>query len=164
MMRVDHTLTALMAERRILLRGDGSIAEAAKRRLAALELPVVREDALATDAIVTWEPAPLTPDELGTQVQQLTNLLETGNLRRVVLVLADGAPVAMGVAETLTLYAAAHLVQKQTRFNMVRLPASPTASALERATNATLMLMCGRMDAVHGQVLSIAEEHAEVRP
>ncbi len=147
-----------MAQRRLLLRGDGVVAEAVERRLTRLEVSVVHEEALATDAIFTWEPAPRTPGDLGAQIQQLTQSLDTGGLRRVVLLLSDEAPVATAIAETLTLYAAAHLVRKQTRFNMVRLASSPSASALQRAINTTLMLISGRMDAVHGQVLSIVAD------
>lgn len=154
-MRRDHALGVLMAQRRLLLLGNGVVAEALERRLARLEVSVVHEEALATDAIFTWEPAPRTPGDLGAQIQQLTKSLDTGGLRRVVLLLSDEAPVATAIAKTLTLYAAAHLVRKKTRFNMVRLASSPSVSALEPAINATLMLMSGRMDAVHGQVLNI---------
>jgi len=149
-------LAALMAGRRILVSGDGSIARDATQRLAGLDVPVVHESTSATDAIVTWQPPPLNPGDLGVQIQHLTGLLSAGLLRRVVLLVSGEATVAVRVAETLTLYAAAHLVLEKTRFNMLRLPPAPFASVLEHAVNAALMLLSGRMDAVHGQVLSVA--------
>ena len=156
-MRHEEALAALMAGHRVLMRGGGPIAKAVEQRLEALDVPVVREQTSATDAIVTWEPAPVTPEDLGGQIQQLTALLDRGSLRRVLLVAAGDEAVAARVAETLTIYAAAHLVQRQTRFNLLRLPVSATPAAVARASNTMLMLLCGRMDAVHGQVLTVTE-------
>ncbi len=164
-MRDERPLAALMAGQRVLISGDGSIAQTAARRFTALDVPVVQgsgADAGATDAIVIWEPAPATPDELGACVQELTALLEAGGLRRALLMVGDPGAVAARVAQTLTIYAAAHLVQQQTRFNTLLLPASPTAAILDRAIDTAVMLLCGRMDAVHGQVLTVTET-AEVR-
>lgn len=158
-------LEARMAAHRVLLRGQGSIAQAMDRSLRCLRTRRVAEPGLATDAIVSWQPAPHTSAELGAHVQGLTRLLGTASLQRVVLVLPDEALVATRIAETLTIYVSAHLAQQQTRFNLVRLPDVVTPSVLQRAAQTVLMFISGLLDAVHGQVLTIApsRDHAEVR-
>lgn len=163
-MRSGPGLEGRLAAHRVLLRGEGSIARTMDRALGSLQTPRVAEPTEATDAIVSWQPVPRTSADLGVQVQRLSGLLGTAGLRRVVLVLPNEAVVATRIAETLTIYASAHLAQQQTRFNLVRLPGAATRPVLQRAADTVLMLISGLLDAVHGQVLTIApsRDHAGV--
>lgn len=140
---------------RVHVSGDGPFIATARHRLQAGDVSLVADAGQATDAVVGW-PSMHDPGCLGLAVERLATLLR-GGLRRVLLVVHDVSGPTARVAETLTIYAGAHLVRTPPRFNTLRLPASPSPGDLRRCADAMFVFLGGFMDAVHGQVLDVSE-------